>query len=402
MDKLFFNCNLFDGTNTTLFKDAWFVVNSKGRISNYGTSEPPHNIVKKIDLNGKYVMPGLINAHTHIMMYPITNKTEYLTETEITVQALHNLELLLKSGQTYIRDCGCAFNVDIQLARLSQNNGLFNFKIPEIMPSGRPLSMTGGHGDFTEGIDGCSTWGYLTDSPNEVRKAVRNAFKLGAKNIKVMATGGVMSATDQIDDTELSLEELKMAVTEAHSKHMTVAAHAEGGVGIHNAVMAGVDSIEHGSYISDEDITIMKKQGTFLVPTLIAAWTIAEYGEGKLPQYMLDKTKAFIEEYFKNIEKAIKNGVKFAFGTDAGTPFNKFEEAPYELQLLVQNGATNFQALQAAGKLSSELLGIDADYGTLELGKFADFLVLDDNPLIDVKAVQQNNKQVYKKGHRMF
>ena len=117
---------------------------------------------------------------------------------------------------------------------------------------------------------------------------------------------------------------------------------------------------------------------------------------------MLDKTKAFIEEYFKNIEKAIKNGVKFAFGTDAGTPFNKFEEAPYELQLLVQNGATNFQALQAAGKLSSELLGIDADYGTLELGKFADFLVLDDNPLIDVKAVQQNNKQVYKKGHRMF
>ena len=109
-----------------------------------------------------------------------------------------------------------------------------------------------------------------------------------------------------------------------------------------------------------------------------------------------------IEKIKSGIEKAIKNGVKFAFGTDAGTPFNKFEEAPYELQLLVQNGATNFQALQAAGKLSSELLGIDADYGTLELGKFADFLVLDDNPLIDVKAVQQNNKQVYKKGHRMF
>ena len=401
MDKLFFNCNMFDGTTATLTENAWFVVDEAGRISNQGTGKYP-DVADRTDLQGKFVMPGLINAHTHIMMNPITNKTEYLTEAEATVQALHNLELLLKSGQTYVRDCGCAFNVDIQLANFYREGRVFDFKMPEIMPSGRPLSMTGGHGDFTEGHDGCTTWGYLTDSPDEVRKAVRQAFKLGAQNIKVMATGGIMSATDQVDDTELSLEELKMAVAEAHSKHMTVAAHAEGRAGIHNAILAGVDSIEHGSYLSDEDIAAMKEQGTFLVTTLIAAWTIPEYGEGKLPQYMLDKAKAFINDYFENIGKAIRAGVKIAFGTDAGTPFNRFEEAPYELQLLVENGATNFQALQAAGKFSSELLGIEADYGTLEPGKFADFLVLDADPLANVKAVQQKDKQVYKKGQRML
>ncbi|GAJ26274.1 aryldialkylphosphatase related protein [Liquorilactobacillus sucicola DSM 21376 = JCM 15457] len=333
------------------------------------------------------------------MMNPLTNKLEYLSETEVAYQALKNLKELLKSGVTYIRDCGCAFDVDIKLAKL-QNEGVFDGT--EIMPSGRPMSMTGGHGDFVEGWDGETTWGYLTDSPDDMRKAVRQAFKIGAKNIKLMATGGVMSATDQIDDIELSLEELKIAVEEAHSKHMTVSAHAEGEKGIHNAVLAGVDSIEHGSYVSDEDIELMLAQGTFLTPTLIAAYTIPKYGKGKLPQYMLDKASAFMDKYFERIGAAIKAGVKISFGTDAGTPFNGFKDTTFELELLTSVGASNEQALFAATKNAAELLHIDKEYGSLEVGKYADFIVLDADPLENIKAVQQEDKSVYKKGIKKF
>lgn len=395
---LYKNFKLFDGNKFKIQENAWFVVdNESGKITKLGFNESP-DMENAVDLKNKYVMPGLVNAHTHIMMNPQTNKLNYLSEAEVTFTALKNLKELLKSGVTYVRDCGCAFDVDIKLRRLQDEGQLGG---TEIMPSGRPMSMTGGHGDFTEGLDGETTWGNLVDSQDEMRKAVRREFKLGAKNIKVMATGGVMSATDQIDDTELTEEEIATAVEEAHSKHMTVAAHAEGANGIHNAVVAGVDSIEHASYITDEDIEQVLKKGIYVSPTLIAAYTIPEYGEGKLPQYMLDKANAFIKDFYERIGACVKAGVKLTLGTDAGTPFNDFKDTAKELELLTTVGATNEQALSASIN-SSKLMGIDDEYGTLEVGKMADFLVLDDDPVKDVKAVQQVDKMVYKKGVKAF
>ncbi|PMD69050.1 metal-dependent hydrolase family protein [Companilactobacillus nuruki] len=395
---LYKNFNLFDGNKTKIQKNAWFIVdNESGKIIKLGFNDAPKT-ENTVDLKNKYVMPGLVNAHTHIMMDPISNKLEYLSEAEVTFTALNNLKDLLKAGVTYVRDCGCAFDVDIKLRRLQEAGQLGG---TEIMPSGRPMSITGGHGDFTEGLDGETTWGNLVDSPDEMRKAVRREFKLGAKNIKVMATGGVMSATDQIDDTELTVEEIKTAVEEAHSKHMTVAAHAEGANGIHNAIVAGVDSVEHGSYITDEDINLMLEKGTYLTPTLIAAYTIPEYGQGKLPQYMLDKANSFIKEFYARIGAAAKAGVKLTFGTDAGTPFNGFKDATKEFELMNQVGVTNEQALKASLN-SAELMGIDDEYGTIKEGKFADFLVLDSDPVADVKAIQQVDKSVYKKGVKEF
>lgn len=401
MNVLYSNCNLFDGISKKIKESAWFLVDeTTGKVIKVGQGDRS-GAEKVVDLKGKYVMPGLIDVHTHLMMDPIGNKLEYLSETEVTTLALHNLKELLQAGVTYIRDCGCAFDTDIKLAKIAAE-GPCSIEGPQIMASGRPMSMTGGHGDFIESWDGSETWGYLTDSEDEMRKSVRKAFKNGAKNIKVMATGGVMSATDQIDDIELSVEELKVAVEEAHSKHMTVAAHAEGDVGIHNAVVAGVDSVEHGSYVTDEDIALMIKQGTYLTPTLIAGYTIPKYGEGKLPQYMLDKAKAFLDKYFERIGAAIKAGVKLSFGTDSGTPFNQFKDVPFELELMTQVGATNYQALYAAGKSAAKLLKIDNEYGTIEPNKYADFLVLDKDPLEDVKAVQQKDKAVYQHGVKKF
>ena len=261
--------------------------------------------------------------------------------------------------------------------------------------------VIGGHGDMLEGLEGESNLGHLVSSPDEMRKAVREEFKLGAKNIKLMSTGGVMSPNDRVDDTELTVEEMKVAVEEAHHKHMTVCAHAEGANGIHNAIVAGVDSIEHGAMIRDEDIQLMIKNGQYLTPTLIACWAIPEYGEGKIPQFMVDKARGFEKDYFTNIGKAAKAGVKFSMGTDAGTPFNDLTDTPHELVLMREIGCTVEQIMHACGPTAAQLLKIDADYGTLEPGKYADFLVLDADPIANVAAVSQKDKAVYKHGVRV-
>ncbi|MQS97082.1 metal-dependent hydrolase family protein [Companilactobacillus halodurans] len=395
MKTLYKNFGLFDGEKAETQPDAWFIIDDEtGEIEKLGFKNAP-DTEKVVDLAGKFVMPGLINTHVHLMMNAITNKLEYLSEAEVTFTALNNLKEALKAGVTYVRDCGCAFDVDIKLHKLQEEGQLGG---TEIVPSGRPMCITGGHADFTEGIDGETTWGNLVDSPDEMRHAVRREFKLGAKNIKVMATGGVMSSTDQIDDVEFSMEELKTAVEEAHTKHMTIAAHAEGTVGIHNAILAGVDSIEHGCLISDDDIELIQEKGIYLTPTVIATYSIPAYGEGKLPDYMVDKAKGFKDKFYARMKVAIKGGVTLAFGTDAGTPFNTFSDIPKELELLTDVGASNEEALFAATRNSSHLLRIDDKYGSIKEGKIADFLVLDEDPLKDIKAVQQKDKQVYKKG----
>lgn len=395
MQTLYKNFSLFDGDKPEMQKDAWFIVDSKsGEIVKLGFKDAP-DVENVVDLKKKYVMPGLINSHVHLMMNPITNKLEYLSEAEVTITALNNLKEALKAGVTYVRDCGCAFDVDIKLRRLQEEGQLGG---TEIVPSGRPMCITGGHADFTEGLDGETTWGNIVDSPDEMRHAIRKEFKLGAKNIKVMATGGVMSATDQIDDVELSPEELSVAVAEAHTKHMTIAAHAEGAAGIHSAIVAGVDSIEHGCMITDEDIALLNDKNIYITPTIIASYAIATAKDGDLPDYMITKAKGFLKIFYKRMEAATKAGVKISFGTDAGTPFNRFADIPKELELLTDVGASNAEVLLSATKNSSHLLGIDDKYGSLKEGKIADFLVLDDDPLVDVKAVQQIDKQVYKKG----
>lgn len=398
MKVLYKNCTMFDGLHDEMQKNAQFVVDEEsGKFTAVGDDAVKAD--KEVDLGGKYVMPGMIDAHTHMMMNAETNKLYFLSETEVTVQALANLKEGLQAGLTSIRDCGCAFNVDIKLNKLRKAHPFIG---PKIMPSGRPMSITGGHGDFAEGEDGQTPWGHLVDSQDQMRHAVRENFKEGAENIKMMATGGVMSATDQVDDVELSLPEMKTAVEEAHSKHMTCCAHAEGRRGIHDAILAGVDSVEHGNHLAHEDVQLMKDKGIFLTPTLIAGYTIQNYGQGKLPDYMLKKCDQEMKVFFANVGYAIKQGVKLAFGTDSGTPFNPFKLAPLELELMTQAGATNFQALRAATMGSATLMHKDKEVGSIEKGKAADFLVLDEDPLANIKAVQQEHKGVYQNGKKMF
>lgn len=387
------NCNLFDGETNQLKQNAWLEVDDEtGKITALGTGKAPQ-ADNWVDLQEKYVMPGLINCHTHMVMDPTDSRgvTDF-NVIETTVNAVDNLHTMLKSGVTYVRECGSTFDIDLTIARMIAEGKIT--KVPEVLPSGRPYSMSGGHGDIPN-------FGYIVDSPDEMRKSVRQGLARGVKAVKVMATGGIMTEKDSMDDPQLSVDEIRVAVQEAHHKGLIVAAHAEGIAGIMNALEAGVDSIEHGYYVNDAAIDLMLKNGTYLTPTIIAAWAFPEYAQDIAPAWEMNKAKTALADLQVNIAHAHERGVKISLGTDAGTTFNGFDKTPVELQLLVDTGFSNFEALQTSVN-AAKLMKISDEYGTLATGKYADFLVLDKNPLTDIKAVAQTNKAVYKKGKREY
>ncbi|QXJ66879.1 metal-dependent hydrolase family protein [Lacticaseibacillus paracasei] len=392
MSTVFTHCSLFTGTSEKVVQDAWFAVDDDGKVAQTGTGQAPY-ATEMVDLGGQYVTPGLTNVHTHITLDPTTEDGGTSRGVVAsTVGAVEHLHDLLKSGVTYIRECGSSWDIDIALKAMRDQGQLT--QVPEMMPSGKFFSMTGGHGDMPNAA-------YVVDSPDEMRKAVRTALKKGAKAIKVIATGGVMTPNDFMDDPQLSVAEMHVAVEEAHHKGHIVAAHAEGNPGIMNAIQAGVDSIEHGFYVTDDEIDLMLKQGTYLTPTLVADWAIPTFAKGKIPDWEVKKAADALDDLYKNIMNAFRRGVPLTLGTDAGTPFNDFTMSPVELELMVEQGMTPFEAFSTSVN-GAKLMGIADQYGTLEQGKFADFLVLEKDPMADVKAFQQKDKQVYQGGKRQY
>ncbi|MGB8259235.1 MAG: amidohydrolase family protein [Terracidiphilus sp.] len=338
-----------------------------------------------IDLSTLTVLPGLIDVHTHLTGNPDFDPYRELISTDAkeAINGVVNARTTLLAGFTSVRNVGASGYTDVDL-RDAINAG--QVAGPHMQVSGPALGITGGHCDndllpFSYHATGDG----VADGIAAVQQRVRQNIKYGADLIKICATGGVLSKGDDPQAAQYTLEEMKAIVADAHRLGRKVAAHAHGAQGILWASMAGVDSIEHGSYIDDEDIAEMKKDGTYLVPTLyLEDWQVEN---GHLPAYSHQKMVEISAVAKSNIKRAMRAGVKIALGTDAAVYPHGLNA--HELDVYVnQLGMTPLAALQTATVNAADLMGWTAKTGTIEAGKWADMIAVEKNPLEDVRVLQ--------------
>jgi imidazolonepropionase-like amidohydrolase len=348
----------------------------------------------EIDLSAQTCLPGLIDTHTHLSSQ--SSPTQYSDVfhwnlADYVVRATIYARRTLLAGFTTVRNLGDQENETVAL-RNAINGGLITG--PRIFTAGVPIGSTGGHADPTDGYrydlagDPGPDHGII-NSVEDAVKAVRLHYKRGDDVIKIMPSGGVLDQSASGDNSQLTLEEIKAVVATAHDYGFTVAAHAHGAESIRRAVVGGVDSIEHGTYMDDQDMKLMKEHGTYYVPTIIAGDYVAHKAAipGFYPPQVAAKAAAIGPLIIGTAGRAYKAGVKIAFGTDAGV--YPHGENAHEFELMVQAGMPPLYAIQAATVHASELLKHDKDLGSVTAGKFADVVAVSGNPLEDIALLKQ-------------
>jgi imidazolonepropionase-like amidohydrolase len=384
------NINLIDGTGREIQSNVDVHIQDDEFAAIGANLNVEDNEV--IDGQGKYLLPGMIDSHVHLMeeMKPLAQKLA--TPFSYTFyQAIDHLKRTVDCGVTTVRD---ALGADQGIKEAVQDGLILG---PRMQVSINALTITGGHGDkltksgivmpsFLEDYPGLPNG--ICDGVEEVRKKVRQMLQAGADVIKVHATGGVTSPTDHPDYAQFSVEELKVMVQEAQFRdNRKVMAHAQGLQGVKNCIEAGIHSIEHGIYLDDEAIEGMKAKNMFLVPTLLAPVSVIEFAdELGMSETSIHKSKEVIDAHTTSFNKAVKAGVKIAMGTDAGV--FKHGTNLRELELMVEHGMTPMQAIVASTQTSAECLGYQDYLGTVEINKKADFIMVDNNPLDDIGLIK--------------
>jgi imidazolonepropionase-like amidohydrolase len=376
-----------------LVEDAWVRVDDD-RIVEVTSSEPSVGGAQRLDAPGATLLPGLIDCHVH---FALSGGPDWLSDVKdpyaiSCFRAAQYAKRTLHAGFTTVRTLGGRDGADTAL-RDAQALGLL--EAPRIVATNLVICMTGGHGSWI---------GREADGPDDVRKAVREQLKAGADCIKLIATGGVMTPGVQPGAQQLTGEELKAGIDEAHKAGKRAAAHAHGADGIRAAVLAGVDSIEHGSFMTDDIIQLMVERGTFYSVTLCSASGFQDAPPGLVADWAMVKARQVrlaLEETFR---RAYTAGVRMVLGTDAGTPFNHHGDNARELLLMVELGASPLDALRAGTRNGAELLGRLEDLGTLEPGKLADMVLVDGDVTTDIARLRQpeNIRTVVQGGRVVF
>jgi imidazolonepropionase-like amidohydrolase len=385
---------MYDGKSDRLVSPGLVVIKG-GKIESVGATASAAGQV--IDLGDATLLPGFIDAHTHLTMQYSTDydraQLDGLRKTipEQAIDAAQNAAVTLRAGFTTVRDVGSWDFLDVGL-RDAINHGATPG--PRMLVSVHALGSRGGHCDFSGGFR-FGLFGHEPDisegivsGPNSARDAVRFDVKYGADVIKTCATGGVLSLADSVDAPQLTQEELNAIVDEAHALGRKTAAHAHGATGAKRAIRAGIDSIEHGTFLDDEALEMMKAKGTYYVPTLMAVQGIRErLSSGKFPPPIETKARAAMAGIDTTVRKAISQNIRIALGTDASVyPHGRNAE---EFGQLVRLGMTPVAALRTGTSVTAELVGLGGRIGSLEPGKIADIVAVPGDPVADIHRVEK-------------
>ena len=406
MRTLLTNAHLIDGTGVEVRPIAGLLIedhrvaaiyNAAERDGTSATEDAAENTAENtlaagvdttIDLAGGYLMPGLWDVHAHLSMVfpqPALHLTpHHELPADRTVRCGRAAMQALEFGVTSLRIVGEAHYVDVAWKRAFAS-GMFTG--PRLFVCGRPLIATGGHG-WQHGVS------VEVDGPDEVRKAAREQLKRGADQIKLMVTGGVASPTETMHEPQMTFDEIRAAVEIASFKGRKVCAHVGGPLGAKMAVKAGVASIEHGYLLDDEAIDLMLEHGTTLVPTL-AVTQDTDFVTANNAEFAIEKILAAAPDHLESFQKALAAGVKIATGEDMPVPFA--ERIIPEVETMVAAGMMPGHAVVASTRNAAALCGVADELGTVEVGKVADLIVLDSNPLVDISNLRRL-RLVFKEG----
>lgn len=339
---------------------------------------PPN--VEEISAEGKTIIPGLINLHTHITLdgqSPDPTGTASRDGPFITlIKAVNSAREYFQSGITTIRDLGAAGGIDFALKKAITEGLVMG---PRMLVSGNPLRMMGGHGSFAIEVNGADS----------ARNAARLQLENGADVVKLMATGGVMTPGSDIGSPELTIDEMKAAVEEANKAGKISSAHAHGVEGIKNAILAGVTTVEHGTFLDEEAAQMMMQHGTCLVSTLSCGHLI--FGEeginAGISEHIRERGKHVAQKQLESIRLAHEMGVKIGLGNDSGMPLSPHGSILEEIRLLIQAGLSMDEALGTATRVAAEIIRLQDKIGTIEAGKLADIIAIDGDPLSDYQSL---------------
>jgi imidazolonepropionase-like amidohydrolase len=343
-----------------------------------------------VDLAGHTLLPGLINSHVHLCLGAEADPARPMREEPLAltaIKALLRARETARAGVTTVRDLGGREYAELAARRAIQE-GLIDG--PRIVAAGRPVCMTGGHGHWL---------GREADGPDDARKAVREQLKAGADVIKIIATGGVLTPGVEPGSPQMTFEEMRAAIEEARKAGRRTAAHAMAATGISEAIDAGITSIEHGVYLTEEIVAHMRRDGTFLVPTLNAPAAIATGGlAAGIPEYMVRKSEQVVPPHVASFQLAHRAGVRIAAGADSGTPLNFHGSLLPELTLMVKYGMTPLEVIRAATVTAADCLGPGEVTGRVAPGYAADLIAVAGDPaerietLADLKLVLVNGR----------